>query len=123
MTVHFIVVACSLKYKPDLPEYQIYIFDYSTNEEIRRNIKILKDRKIWEIISISVTVLTILVQIVLTIIKKNEDVSPNNQNNNADKKLQEQVVILQGHENDQKNGEQGLNDIPENLPSQEALKV
>lgn len=75
----YLYFAFSAKYKVDIPENEIYVYDEEFNKELKKNLDFMYERKIYLIVCVFVAIAGIITQFILILIyRKNESVIINN---------------------------------------------
>ena len=110
----YLILAFREKYKVNLEEEEIYIFDEEFNKEIRKNIDFMKNRKIYLIVFGLLAFIGILVQLVMVILNYIKE--RNSRNNNYINNFNGQPQMVYSTDNTQRKNDINNNYNYNNVP-------
>ena len=103
----YLILAFREKYKVNLEEEEIYIFDEEFNKEIRKNIDFMKKRKIYLIVCALLAFIGVLAQLVMVILNYIKE--RNSRNNNYINNFNGQPQMVYSSENSQQKNDVNIN--------------
>ena len=110
----YLILAFGEKYKVNIEDEEIYIFDEEFNKEIRKNIDFMKNRKIYLIVFGLLAFIGILVQLVMVILNYIKE--RNSRNNNYINNFNGQPQMVYSTDNTQRKNDINNNYNYNNVP-------